>query len=256
MQHQHLTPWHFESRSLVCEDMKGAGTIRMQRRQRQIGFQGVGMARSYFDFPPHRECRHSPWLVFTDLFFMKEIFIASLIAVLSAGCATRKSPDSVENYPYQNPLSSPGQKFSGLPPAVQSTVRAQAGAADMYDIQKSTNAGGVVYEITFQQPDLFPPLYVSSDGSVLFPESNRIAVGAGQDDIGAFSGGAVSGLKLSDLPPKVVRVIQEKAPTAEVAYIDEIEAGEKTFYEVSFKDSDSNPKMTIAEDGTLTNRIP
>jgi hypothetical protein len=182
-------------------------------------------------------------------FGMKSFLILCLLSFLVIGCAGQKKGS--EAYPYSRPLSSPGQKFSGLPPAVQSTVRAQAGAAQIHDILKRTNGNQVVYEILFQETNLFPPLYIAPDGSVLRPESHAVAVGAGGEDIGARSGGAASGLKLGDLPINVVNVIQQKAPTAEVAYINRITRNKYAFYEITFKDSAGNPKLLIAEDGTI-----
>jgi hypothetical protein len=181
---------------------------------------------------------------------MKTLFI--LILGLSSaliGCARHRAAKA-DSYPYTNPLTSPGAKFAGLPPAVQGTVRSQVGAADMYDILKSRHGDQVVYEIIFSDGRIFPPLYVRSDGSVLYPDL-RVAVPAGRDDIGALSGGAGSGMKLTDLPIKVVNTIQEKAPTAEVAFINKFMVEDKTFYEVSFKDSQVAPPMMIAEDGSL-----
>src|SRR5512146_2852478 len=63
-----------------------------------------------------------------------------------AGCARR---DTVQAYPYVHPLASPGAKFAGLPPAVQSTVRAQAGAAELYDIRNAGFPDQDAYEILF-----------------------------------------------------------------------------------------------------------
>jgi hypothetical protein len=186
---------------------------------------------------------------------MKTIVFLFGLAAIALGCASPRV-EPVAEYPYLSPLSSPGQKFSGLPPAVQSTVRSQVGAAEMYDIVKNARVDPIVYEVHFRQPDLFPPMYIAADGSVLYPNSHAIAVAAPRPDIGAVSGGQVSGLKLSDLPPKVVTTIQEKAPTAEVSFINRLEVNNKVFYEITFKDLALNPRMWVAEDGVLLDRAP
>jgi hypothetical protein len=183
---------------------------------------------------------------------MKTKTILSLTAILLTGCAHEKH--LAQEYPYHEPLSSPGKTFSGLPPAVQSSIRAQVGAADMFDMIKTTNAPRTIYKITFQESDLFPPLYVAADGSVIYPDLQTVAVSAHADTIGVISGGAESGLKLSDLPIKVATTIQEKAPTAEIAYINKIVKGIQVFYEITFKDPLSNPGMLVAEDGSLLKR--
>lgn len=192
---------------------------------------------------------------------MKELFSIQKIsgAILSCGAAVYLA-GCVEHqktaaYRYHEPLSSPGQQFSGLPPAVQKTVRAQVGGADIYNVVKIERFDQPVYKIIFQDPKLFPPLYVNADGSVLYPDLNHVAVGAGKEDIGAMSGGAASGLKLSDLPQKVVSLIQEKAPTAEVAFIHQVTFNGRVFYEVSFKDPLRNPDLVISEEGSLVKKI-
>jgi hypothetical protein len=174
----------------------------------------------------------------------------AVAAALLSGCCTAPE-DPVAAYPFTFPLSSPGEKFGGLPPAVQTSIRAQVGGADMRDIRKmnATPNGRVVYEIIFAESYRFPPLYVQSDGSVLFPDMT-VAVAANRETFGALSGGAVGGLRVSDLPINVANTIYEKAPTAEVAYVNKIIAGDSAYYEVSFKGKHTS-KMLIADDGTL-----
>lgn len=174
--------------------------------------------------------------------------LAALVA-MGAGCAGDRRPD------YTEPLTSPGGKFTKLPPAVQNTVRAEAGAAEIDDIVKNTNSEPVVYEFHFVDSDVFPPLFVSPDGSVL--TSNRdIAVGASEDSIVAATGGALSGLKLGDLPPEVVQTIHVKAPTAEVDHITKVNHGPNIFYEVRFKEETKYPKLLITEKGALVQALP
>ena len=180
----------------------------------------------------------------------KLILACVFLAIVGVvGCATHTEP---AHYPYHQPLSSPGEKFGGLPPAVQKTVRAQVGAADLYDIRKLDASGRVVYEFLFHDHDRYPPLYVASDGSVLYPDMT-VAVAAEEPNIGALSGGAAGGIKFSDLPIAVAHAALEKEPTAEVAFIHKLYLGGNPFYEVSFKNAKRYPKLLIAEDGTLVN---
>jgi hypothetical protein len=183
-------------------------------------------------------------------------FVLGCCALLGAaslvGCATHTEP---ARYPYHQPLSSPGEKFGGLPPAVQKTVRAQVGSADMYDIRKLDSSDRVVYEILFHDHTRYPPLYVASDGSVLYPDMT-VAVPAEESNIGALSGGAAGGVKFSDLPIGVAHTVLEKEPTAEVAFIHRVYLGGSTFYEVSFKNAKRYQKLLIAEDGAVVNETP
>jgi hypothetical protein len=179
---------------------------------------------------------------------MKLSFL-SLVALAGvlAGCAREQTVE------YTKPLSSPGSKFSSLPPTVQNTVRAQAGAAEISDVWKSTNFGPLVYEVRFKNSDQFPPLYIAPDGSVL-TSNLEVSVGATEDTVASSTGGAMSGLKLGDLPPDVVKTIHAKAPTAEVDHITKVLRGDNVFYEVSFKDEVRNPKLFIAASGMLVEK--
>jgi hypothetical protein len=102
---------------------------------------------------------------------------------------------------------------------------------------------------------MFPPLYIHTDGSVLNPDLS-LSVGAVRDTFGAVSGGAVSGVRFSDLPIKVARAIQEKAPTSEVGYITTLTVNNQLFYQVSFQDSQRNPQLIVREDGVIIDRLP
>ena len=177
------------------------------------------------------------------------LFQLTIIAALWAGCAHERR---IAEYPspYQQPLNSPGGKFSGLPPAVQNTIRAQTGEAEIEDIVKDTSSGQLVYKVYFVNRKLFPTLYVAPDGSVLNPNLT-VAVGAAQDTIGVLSGGAVSGLKASDLPPPVMKVVQERAPHTEIASIYKEMWGDREVYLISFKDPSHNPDLYISADGTI-----
>jgi hypothetical protein len=170
--------------------------------------------------------------------------LSIVVAGFLAGCAQENS-----EFVYQKPLTSPGGKFTTLPPAVQNTVRAEVGAAEIDDIRKDTSSGTLVYDVRFKNADLYPPLHIAPDGSVLTPDL-AVAVGASEDTIAASTGSAVSGIKLDDLPPTVVKTIREKAPTAEVETISKITAGINVAYEVSFKDP-AQPKLFISDDGKV-----
>src|SRR5262245_54899553 len=102
--------------------------------------------------------------------FMKfNLFGAAALALVLCGCETpQQQAKKAENKtPYNKPLTSLGAKFGALPPPVQATVLAQAGAADIVDADRQIKAGHVVYVVTFREPEIFPTLYVAPDGSVL-----------------------------------------------------------------------------------------
>jgi hypothetical protein len=150
---------------------------------------------------------------------------------------------------YDRPLFSPGAKFAGLPPAAQSTIRAEVGVADIKDIVKDTSSGEVVYKVSFRNPDAFPILYVTPNGDVVNPDMT-VAVRS-EDGLGLGARGPGAAFKLSDLPQNVVKVIQELAPNSEVGMIRKETINGTVVYIISFKDETHYPRLAIAEDGTV-----
>ena len=169
------------------------------------------------------------------------VLLVVSLAVLLAGCATSdKAQVASHQTPYNKPLTSPGAKFGALPPVVQRTVLAEVGQGEVVDAVRDTSSGRVVYKVYFAESELFPPLYVAPDGSVLNPDLT-VAVRARQG----------TQVKLADLPAKVKKAIPERAPAAEVSYINKESWGELVVYVVTFKDEAHNPKLLLSEDGTV-----
>ena len=186
-----------------------------------------------------------------------------VIGAWLAGCATQDAfdehtaalvpkpskPSKSSKSFYNRPLFSPGAKFAALPPAAQNTIRAEAGVADIRDIVKDTHSGQVVYKVYFRNPDAFPTLYVTPNGDVVDADLT-VAVRA-EDNFGLSARGPGAGLKLSDLPSNVMKVIQELAPNSEVGLIRKETYNDTVVYVVSFKDETHYPRLAIAEDGTV-----
>jgi hypothetical protein len=175
-------------------------------------------------------------------------------ALVVSGCSCRQKPavevvSFPESSPYRAPLISPGTKFAALPPAVQHTVRAQTGGAELEDVVKDVSTGPPVYRIYFRERAIFPPLYVAPDGSVLNPDLT-VAMGASRESVEVLTGGASAGLTLGDLPPQVVRTIQQRVPNVEVDKIGRELRGDQVVYIVFFKAQDQAP-LAIAADGTV-----
>lgn len=167
------------------------------------------------------------------------------MATILAGC--------VEPTPlvrYDRPLTSPGGEFSRLSPVVQNSVRAQAGMAEIDAITKETSGGSTIYVFHFKNAAIYPPLYVASDGSVLTSDL-QVAVGVSADAIEASTGFGSNGVKLSDLPVRVVTTIRSQAPTAEVDSVQQISEGPQVYYEVFFKHPEFHPSLLIADDGRV-----
>src|SRR5207248_11624205 len=91
-----------------------------------------------------------------------------------------------------------------------------------------------IYRVDFENRDLFPPMYIAADGSLLNPDLS-VAIRAPQPATPVVVGGPVT-LSLNDLPPAVVKAIQHAAPDAEVGSITKQTKGDQTTYIVTFKD--------------------
>ncbi len=170
-----------------------------------------------------------------------------VLAAVAAGCEAPKASREYQEA-YVLPLVSPGTKFGNLPPAVQHTIRAEAGGAEINDIMRDTTAGRAVYRITFVKDDLLPPLYVAQDGSVLNPDLT-LAISA-PPELGALPSGATGRLTLNDLPAKVAETIQQQAPNTWPATIDKVPYGNQTVFVVTFEDP-RQPKLYINSDGVI-----
>jgi hypothetical protein len=176
------------------------------------------------------------------LTFMKSpVLLVVSLAALLAGCATSdKAQVASHETPYRKPLTSPGAKFGALPPIVQRTVLAEVGQGEVVDAVRDSSSGRVVYKVYFRDSDIFPPLYVAPDGSVLNPDLT-VAVRARQG----------TQVKLAEVPAKVRKAIPERAPAAEVSYINKEAWGSLVVYVVTFKDEAHNPKLLLSEEGTV-----
>lgn len=164
-----------------------------------------------------------------------------LLAVLLAGCETADTAKKAAHETrYLKPLTSPGAKFGALPSVVQLTVLAEVGPEEIVDAVRDTSSGRVVYKIYFRDEEIFPPLYVAPDGSVLNPDLT-VAVSA------------IRGVRVkpADVPPSVKKAIPERVPGAQVAFINKEAWGGRTVYVVTFKDEAHNPKLLLGEDGSV-----
>lgn len=168
------------------------------------------------------------------------------IAAALAGCVE----PAATQYQYDQPLTSPGGEFSRLPPAVQNSVRAEAGAAEIRSISKETSGDSTVYVIHFEDALEYSPLYVASNGSVLSPDL-RVVVPATEETIEASTGAGSYGIKLDDLPADVVTAIRTHAPTGEVNSVHRIVTGGRVFYEVTFTAPEQNPELLVSDDGRV-----
>ena len=182
--------------------------------------------------------------------FVNEGGLAAVLGLLMVGCAGERSR-GVADYRerYDKPLVSSGALFASLPPAVQNTIRAETGSADLDEAVRDTSSGRTVYRVYFQNEELFPPLYIAPDGRLLDPNL-MLPIGAPHDTSSVVTGGRAGGITLDDLPPAVIKAIQHHAPDAEVDSIMKQVSGDQTTYLVMFKGR-IYPPLQLASDGSI-----
>jgi hypothetical protein len=187
----------------------------------------------------------------------RNFFLASLSpAILLFGCAPHiESGFAGGNTPYDYALTSPGSRFAALPPTVKNTVRAEAGAAEITDVETYYAPEGPVYTIHFRNAELFPPMLIAADGSLLHPDLS-VAVGAPRDTFSVASSGPVTGVKLSELPPPVLNIINSHAAESQIAYINKETWGNRNVFIVSFIDPQHHPRLYVTADGKVLNEGP
>jgi hypothetical protein len=133
-----------------------------------------------------------------------------------------------------------------LPAAVRNTIRAEAGAAEIHDIQTGSMANGPIYIVNFARE--LPPLWVAKDGSVLNPDLST-AVGSTEDTLSFLAGRGSSDLNLTDLPEPVLQNLKTNAADLKITDIDKEVWGDRTMYRVTFSDPDRHPAVYISADG-------
>jgi hypothetical protein len=125
---------------------------------------------------------------------------------------------------------------------VQNTVTAEAGTAEITEIDKVTANGRDIYRVRFRDPVTNPTLYVADDGTLATRDAYN-AAGAPGANAGTSGSGA-----FSSLPPAVQKALEGTAPGATITGV---RTSQHTVYEISFKDPYTHPTLLITEDGTL-----
>jgi hypothetical protein len=190
------------------------------------------------------------------------LFLSVLVSLLVAGCASHeKTPPgpAVEMTPPPNPFTKPltsvGGKFGALPPAVQNTIRAEAGTAELTDVIRESTSDRVYYRILFRESAIYPPLLVASDGSVLNPDLT-VAIPAARDATGGIAGEPSVPVTFNDLPPNVAKLLKGRGVVADVSSMSREIWGTHVIYVISFKNAEQNPKLYVVADGTLLTPAP
>ncbi len=138
-----------------------------------------------------------------------------------------------------------------IPEAVKKTITAQALAENdvkgIYIDQKQKR-GTNFYEVKFQEKGREKKIWIAEDGALLKDnrkdETNeRVARVVRRD--------ARMEVKYAELPPAVQTVLNAKDGVGQIALIHKKQIKGQTVYEIEFKEPGKNPKIWVAEDGSL-----
>ena len=208
-----------------------------------------------------------------------KLFICCLpVALLAVSCCCTKEQSYTETHPIYT-TNSPGTIFSLLPSTVQRTITAQAGAAEIKDVNKVAGATREIYEVQFANPGVNPTLYIAENGTLISEGAIRPVTAAhigtstaltngptaivsggapgtlGGEEIGtggtgagvATGGGGIVSL-VDSLPLPVRTTLSQNYSNATVI---DVQAIPRTLYKFTFKDPGLNPRTFISDDGTI-----
>lgn len=135
-------------------------------------------------------------------------------------------------------------EFRDLPPAVQKTVNAQAGASGIASIQRMTRHGIPLYEVRLSQPGNARPLYISETGSVI----NLDHVVASTAKEGSRK------IQFNELPAPVQNTLRNQAGSARIDDIDAVTQRGETTYNAAFKRDGRTVDLWLDANGNLLNQ--
>jgi hypothetical protein len=166
------------------------------------------------------------------------------ISLASTSFSTAQETSSSGLSAATQPGLSWAKTFDQLPPAVQSTVRGQAGVAPIESIRQEAGTGPVVYDVVFKHNGQPVKLRINAEGHILnensaSPPPKRIPLSAPVK------------VTFEQLPQTVQKTLRACAGTSAIENIDKGTVQGKTVYQADFPHAGQNVELRIAEDGSL-----
>ena len=143
------------------------------------------------------------------------------------------------------------QDFNSLPTAVQKSIRAQSPNGDITSVAKTTENGMDAYKVELKDQGKDSTMVVAMDGKVLSTDLPTQPNGLMQNVKKVLTPTGAVGTEFSALPEAAQKTILAHAPQAQISNITRDTDNSRTIYDVSFKDSQMNPDIKVADDGTL-----
>lgn len=175
------------------------------------------------------------------------------------------------------PLSASSKvKFEDAPAAVQNIIKAQAGSAQIEDLEKGTLNGQTVYEAAYKHNGQHTELRVSESGTVV----DTIVAGQSSGVTGtstqtqtatttksthtsdpAYNAGfkkdlsAGSKVSYNQLPENVKQLVRERLGSSHIEDIEKGKLDNALAYQIAFKKNGKNTEFRVTEDGKTANEV-
>lgn len=173
---------------------------------------------------------------------------------LAAGLCSCTHPSTYQS-PYHLSFVSPGMKFLSLPAAVQNTIRAQAGMAEIQNIGRYEIDDFTYYKVWFARSRIFPPMYIAPNGNLLNADLT-VSMSVPAENYVELVGHGFGTVSLGDLPPAVVKTINARAAAFEIQRIEQVGTDEDRYYEIHFKGPNAPAPISVSVTGELLRHRP
>jgi hypothetical protein len=183
-------------------------------------------------------------------------------------------------YAEVTPLSGASKvNMDQLPQPAQNTIRAQAGSAQIEDIDKGTLNGRTVYEAAFKRNGVHTELRVAEDGSVVdtitpqtaqnettVNESAGAATSTTTADTSSEDGVPYNAgffdnisnskkISFSEVPANVRQLIKQRSGSAEIEDVEKGTMDNLTVYQAAYKKNGQNTEFRVAEDASKMKEV-
>ncbi len=142
-----------------------------------------------------------------------------------------------------------GTQLEDTPPAVQETIRREAGNREIADINKERRTGETIYEVEFKEPGRNIELHIAENGTILRDSRKIEAVGAparqAERGIGQSPRLEAEKLTFGEVPAAVQNRINATDDGSKVKQIQRTTRDGKTVYEVELEKEGKSTTLHI-----------
>ncbi|MCI0537174.1 MAG: PepSY-like domain-containing protein [Verrucomicrobiales bacterium] len=148
-----------------------------------------------------------------------------------------------------------GTQLEDTPPAVQETIKREAGPGEIADIDKERRRGETIYEVDIKQAGPNAELHIAENGSVIYDSRKTEGMGAParQTETGMAKGPKAEGEKLTfgEVPAAVQNRIRTTDEDSKVKQIQRTSREGQRVYEVELEKEGKKTTLCINDDGMI-----